>query len=96
MAAVVKPGVRTMDPSFAKLLDADTNADHVTRAMRRDSPIHPGPTLVPTARYISREYHDLEKERLWSRVWQMAAHEDDFPNVGDAVPYDILPCGSGR
>ena len=34
-------------------------------------------------------YHELEKKNLWSRVWQMAAHEDDFPNVGDVVPYDI-------
>ena len=90
MAAVLKSGVRTMDESFATLLDSDTNAEHVTTAMRTDAPVEPGPALVPTARFVSREYHELEKEHLWSRVWQMAAHEDDFPNVGDAVPYDIV------
>ena len=90
MATVLKTGVRTMDESFAKLLDRDTNSAHVTQAMRTDSPIEPGPALVQTARYISREFHELEKEHLWSRVWQMAAHEDDFPNVGDVVPYDIV------
>ena len=78
-----------MDEAFHELLDADTNADHVTAAMRRDAPMDPGPTLVPVARYISREYHELEKQRLWSRVWQLACHEDDLPNVGDVVPYDI-------
>ncbi|MDH3645087.1 MAG: aromatic ring-hydroxylating dioxygenase subunit alpha, partial [Gammaproteobacteria bacterium] len=90
MATVMKQGVRTMDESFQQLLDSDTNADHITRAMRRDAPIEPGPALVPTARYTSREYHELEKQYLWSRVWQLAAHEDDFPNVGDVVPYDIV------
>ena len=44
---------------------------------------------MPVERYVAREYHELEKERLWSKVWQVAAHEDDFPNVGDVVPYDI-------
>ena len=90
MATVLKTGVRTMDESFAKLLDRDTNSDHVTPAMHTDSPIEPGPALVQTARFTSREFHELEKQHLWSRVWQMAAHEDDFPNVGDVVPYDIV------
>jgi phenylpropionate dioxygenase-like ring-hydroxylating dioxygenase large terminal subunit len=90
MASTAPKQVRTMDDSFAELLDSDTNAAHVHAAMRTDSPIDPGPALVPTARYISREYHELEKENLWSRVWQVAAHEDDFPTVGDVVPYDIV------
>jgi phenylpropionate dioxygenase-like ring-hydroxylating dioxygenase large terminal subunit len=90
MSTILKTAVRTLDESFSKLLDSDTNAEHITQAMRTDSPIAPGPDLVPTARYISREYHELEKKNLWSRVWQMAAHEDDFPNIGDAVPYDIV------
>ena len=81
--------VRTMDTAFHELLDSDTNATHVTAAMRRDAALPPGPSLVPVARYISRENHELEKEHLWARVWQMACHEDDFPNVGDVVPYDI-------
>ncbi len=81
--------VRTMDEAFAKMLDADTNPHRITDALRRNSPLPPGPSLVPVARYINRKYHELEKERLWNRVWQMAAHEDDFENVGDVVPYDI-------
>jgi nitrite reductase/ring-hydroxylating ferredoxin subunit len=89
MATVMKPSVRTMDEAFHELLEADTNSANVTAAMRRDQPLEPGPALVPVARYTSREYHELEKQRLWSRVWQMACHEDDFPNVGDVVPYDI-------
>ncbi len=81
--------VRTMDEAFGKLLDEDTNRHRISDALRRNQPLPPGPTLVPVARYIDRRYHELEKERLWSRVWQMAAHEDDFVAVGDVVPYDI-------
>lgn len=85
----VENGVRTMDDAFAELLAADTNAEHISEALKRNQPLPPGPSLVPVARYIDRRYHELEKERLWSRVWQVPAHEDDFANVGDVVPYDI-------
>ncbi len=89
--ATVAPesSVRTMDDAFKKLLDADTHPDHIPATFRRNAPLPPGPALIPVKRYISREYHELEKQHLWSRVWQVAAHEDDFPNVGDVVPYDI-------
>ncbi|MFK7916197.1 MAG: SRPBCC family protein [Pseudomonadales bacterium] len=83
------PTVRTMDAAFAEMLAADTNPGNITDALRRNAPLPPGPALIPVERYISRDYHELEKEQLWSKVWQVAAHEDDFPNVGDAVPYDI-------
>ncbi len=54
-----------------------------------DSPYPPGVTRVPTHKYFNREQHDLEVERLWKRVWQMACHESDIPRVGDAHVYDI-------
>lgn len=81
--------VRTMDDAFEAMLEADTNAHNISDALRRNEPLPPGPSLVPVARYIDRQYHELEKKKLWSRVWQLAAHEDDFANVGDVVPYDI-------
>ena len=78
-----------MDASFHALLEADTNASFISDALRVDAPLPPGPSLIPIERYTSRKYHDLEVERLWGKCWQVAAHEDDFPNVGDVVPYDI-------
>ena len=79
--------VRTTDPAYHRLLDADSRP--VPESYRRDSPIEPGPTFVPVSRYTSREFYDLEVEKVWKRVWQMACHEDDLPEVGDFVPYDI-------
>ncbi|MEM7564517.1 MAG: aromatic ring-hydroxylating dioxygenase subunit alpha [Pseudomonadota bacterium] len=78
---------QTLNPAYQKLLDSDSRP--VPESYRRDSPIEPGPTLVSVKHYISREVHELEREKLWKRVWQMACHEDDLPNVGDHVPYDI-------
>ena len=40
--AVSTNGVRTMDDAFGRMLDADTNAEHVTEAMRRNNPLGPG------------------------------------------------------
>ena len=54
-----------------------------------ESIMPPGPTRVPVERYISKEFHDIEVEKLWMKVWQMACHEDDIPDVGDYLPYEI-------
>jgi nitrite reductase/ring-hydroxylating ferredoxin subunit len=40
-------------------------------------------------RYITREAHDLEKEKIWKKVWQMACREEEMPEVGDSIVYDI-------
>jgi phenylpropionate dioxygenase-like ring-hydroxylating dioxygenase large terminal subunit len=79
--------VRTTDSAYHRLLDTETRP--VPESYRRDSPIEPGPTFVPVERYTSKEFFDLEVEKIWKRVWQMACHEDDLPEVGDYVPYDI-------
>ncbi|HVM67071.1 MAG TPA: aromatic ring-hydroxylating dioxygenase subunit alpha [Acidimicrobiales bacterium] len=43
--------------------------------------------IVPKERYISREFFDLEMEKLWPRVWQMACREEEVPAVGDYLEY---------
>src|SRR5271156_441662 len=78
---------QTLNPAYQKLLDSDPR--EVPDCYRRDSPMEPGPTFVSADRYTSRTFHDLEVEKLWKRVWQVACHEDDLPGVGDYVPYDI-------
>ena len=67
----MKIDVKTMDAAFADLLAADTHAGKVSDAMRRNAPLPPGPTLVSVERYTSRDYHQLEKEHIWKRSWQL-------------------------
>ncbi len=78
---------RSKGQSYDELLDMDSRP--IKPVFREDSPIEPGPTIVDPSIYYSRDFFDLEVERLWKRVWQMACHEDDIPNVGDSLVYDI-------
>ena len=78
---------RSAGPSYQDLLDKDSHP--VRDVLRADSPLPPGPTLVPVDRYFSKEFHDLEVEKIWKRVWQLACHEDDIPEVGDYNVYTI-------
>lgn len=45
---------------------------------------------VPAERYYSREFFELEKEKLWPHVWQMACREEEIPNPGDFTEYEIV------
>ncbi len=57
-----------------------------------DSAVSPEPKVrrdfIPPGDY-SPEFHRLEMERLWPRVWQPACREEEIPNVGDYVNYEI-------
>ncbi|QUW65311.1 Rieske (2Fe-2S) protein [Pseudomonas synxantha] len=39
--------------------------------------------------YLSAGFHQLEMDRMWSRVWQMAAREEQIPEAGDLTLYEI-------
>jgi phenylpropionate dioxygenase-like ring-hydroxylating dioxygenase large terminal subunit len=45
--------------------------------------------FVPKERYTSRAFLDLEMERLWSRVWQIACREEEVAQPGEYVEYVI-------
>ncbi|HXJ36344.1 MAG TPA: aromatic ring-hydroxylating dioxygenase subunit alpha [Candidatus Eisenbacteria bacterium] len=48
-----------------------------------------GDGLIAKERYTSRAFLDLEMERLWPRVWQIACREEELGAVGDYVEYTI-------
>ncbi len=48
-----------------------------------------GMVVVPGSRYTDRAFFDLEMERLWPRVWQVACREEEIPNPGDFLEYTI-------
>jgi phenylpropionate dioxygenase-like ring-hydroxylating dioxygenase large terminal subunit len=45
---------------------------------------------IPVQRYYDREFYELEREKLWSRVWQMACRLEEIPNPGDYSVYNIF------
>lgn len=45
---------------------------------------------IPVKRYYDPEFYRLERENLWSRVWQMACRLEEIPNPGDYSVYNIF------
>jgi phenylpropionate dioxygenase-like ring-hydroxylating dioxygenase large terminal subunit len=48
------------------------------------------PELIPARRYYDSGFFELEKHKLWSRVWQMACRLEEIPDVGDYVEYRLF------
>jgi phenylpropionate dioxygenase-like ring-hydroxylating dioxygenase large terminal subunit len=47
-------------------------------------------SFIPRERYFDRDFFELENEKLWPRVWQMACRLEEIPNVGDFVEYRVV------
>ncbi|MFN0096755.1 MAG: aromatic ring-hydroxylating dioxygenase subunit alpha [Dehalococcoidia bacterium] len=82
-------GKRSLGISFHELLEGDSFPERIPDTLRLDSPMTGGVTKVSTDRYWKQEIHDLEVEKIWKRVWQMACHVDDIPEIGDYIVYDV-------
>ena len=85
MTIAVRP--RAPGVSYQQLLDTDTHT--VPEILRRESPFDDGPLFVPVERYLSPEFFQLERTKVWDRTWQMACREEHLPNVGDYIVYDV-------
>ena len=57
--------------------------------LKLNSPDTSGPDEVPVYKYISKQYYDLEVEKVWKRTWQWACREEQIPQVGDTFVYDV-------
>ena len=73
--------------SWQKLLDQETVP--VPLYLREDVNPDKGDEDLPFHRYISRDFHLKEKEKLWPKVWQMTCREEDIPEAGDHFVYDL-------
>lgn len=48
------------------------------------------PDFMPKDRYTGPDNFRLEAERMWPRIWHIACRDEDIPNVGDYVTYEVL------
>ncbi len=80
-------GARSTGLSYQVLLDADTR--RVPEVLRWQSARELPAARVPIERYTSHEFHRLEVEKVWKKVWQFACREEEIPEVGDHVLYKI-------
>ncbi|MCM6772562.1 aromatic ring-hydroxylating dioxygenase subunit alpha [Nocardia sp. CDC159] len=82
------PGqARSTGPTVQSLLAADTR--EVPPPLLEESYEFLGSDDIDVRRYVSADFHRREVERMWKRVWQMACREEDIPEPGDYIVYDI-------
>lgn len=80
--------VRCDGVSFQDLLDLE-EVD-VPAYLRENTCPYMGDEDIDVARYTSREFHELEKKKLWPKVWQMVCREEDIPEPGDHFLYNLF------
>ncbi|MBL4894889.1 MAG: aromatic ring-hydroxylating dioxygenase subunit alpha [Emcibacter sp.] len=47
-----------------------------------------GSEPVPASRYTDPDFFELEKKKMWPKIWQMAAREEELPEIGDFIIYE--------
>ncbi|NNH68519.1 aromatic ring-hydroxylating dioxygenase subunit alpha [Nocardia uniformis] len=82
------PGeARSSGPSVQSLLAGDSRA--VPPPLLEESYEYLGSEDIDKERYLSHDFHRREVEKVWKKVWQLACREEDIPEAGDYVVYDI-------
>ena len=85
----MKPGeARCSGDTVQDILDRD--GDNPPAHLREQSYRYLGSEDLTVDRYISKDYAALEAERMWTKVWQMACREEEMPEIGDHIVYDIV------
>lgn len=72
---------------YQRLLDDEVR--EVPVSLRATSAGHLEPAGIAVSRYFDAEFHRREVERVWGRTWQMACREEQIPEVGDSLVYEI-------
>ncbi|MCB2014557.1 MAG: aromatic ring-hydroxylating dioxygenase subunit alpha [Sphingobium sp.] len=80
------PLARCPGTSVRDLAMADTNP--VPEFLYTDEYENLGSDPIPAERYTSPEFFELEKQKMWPRVWQFAAREEELQEPGDYVVYE--------
>jgi phenylpropionate dioxygenase-like ring-hydroxylating dioxygenase large terminal subunit len=78
---------RCPGPSYTDMLEADTR--RVPDFLFAESNQDLGDEPISTESYTSPVFKALEDEKMWPNVWQFAAREEDMPEPGDTVVYEI-------
>lgn len=73
--------------SYTDMLAQDTRPAPDYLVMESNQELGDAP--LSTERYTSAAFMALEDEKMWPNVWQFAAREEDMPDPGDNVVYEI-------
>jgi len=83
-----RPGEnRSEGINWNDLMDRDSRP--VPAFLKEEAYEYRGSDPIPASRYTSEEFAQAERERMWPYVWQFAAREEDLPDPGDFVVYEM-------
>ena len=82
--------IAARDPaeSFQDLLDRESVP--VPEALRESTDTYLGSEDIPIERWTSKEFFDLEVEKVWRKTWQMACRVSQVSKPGQYFVYDIV------
>ncbi len=84
----IKPGEdRSEGISWNELVSNDSKP--APECLLEEAYEYRGSEAIPADRYTSEEFARLEREKMWPYVWQFAAREEDLPEPGDFVVYEM-------
>lgn len=78
---------RCPGPSYTDMLKADTRRAPDYLLMESNQQL--GDEPLSTDRYTSPAFKQQEDERMWPNVWLFAAREEDMPEPGDTVVFEL-------
>ena len=83
----IATGERCPGMSYTDMLEADTRRvpDYLFEESGFDLPTD----AIPIEPYVSEEFARAEREKMWPNVWLFAAREDEMPDTGDTVVFEI-------
>lgn len=82
--------IAARDPSYSFQDLLDREQVEVPASLRDSTETYLGSEDLPIERYTSREFFDLEVEKMWTKTWQMACRESQLRKPGDYFVYDIV------
>ncbi len=74
--------------TYAELLSRETR--EIPDVIATDRYRYLGDEDLPVERYIGKEFFQREVDKMWNRVWQMVCREEDIPNMGDYIVYELF------
>lgn len=77
------------EPGYYYQLELDMDSRTAPEVLRINSPDLVEDFEVPISRFTTREFHEIEKEKVWPKTWQWACREEEIPEPGDTHVYEI-------
>jgi len=85
----LEPDTSLRSPGISVQTYLDHDSRPVPDVLRYDRNDDLGTDNLSIDRYVSRDFHDREVEKVWRKTWQFVCRTDHIPEVGDHYIYEI-------